>query len=103
MPALRIHGHIYHNMGDINPAAGQRPIFLQTFFHDSSPNLEDQRIPQGPLLQEIILKVIAEAKVVNNFYVTLKDNLERLRNVDIPTYRLIISDTPPPNLSLIHI
>jgi DNA-directed RNA polymerase subunit RPC12/RpoP len=35
-PALRISGSVYHNIGDLMPAVGSAPSFLQVFFFESN-------------------------------------------------------------------
>ena len=96
MPALRLSGQIYHNIGPIQNEINDKPQFLQCFFYDNT-EIDDCFTDEE---WKVYNKMMCEIREHNSFLKSIKTHVEQFESEDnaqrIPLYRLIISDTPPP-------
>jgi hypothetical protein len=93
VPAMRIGGNVYHNLGSIYPEASNQAKFMQCFFHTNEIRddfwffSENERAVHDTIMQSV--------REHNPFYLSLKAHLES--NTKAPLFRLVISDIPPPD------
>ena len=92
IPAMRIQGQIYHNLGSINPPQGVQPRNMQVLFHDCSK-------PEPFTDAEWIIaqQIIVEIKSVNLIYQSMNLKINELRNDNIPTLNIVLGDRIPAN------
>ena len=93
VPAMRISGSVYHNIGAIHPEANVQAKFMQTFFYESEqlPNDFEFNVPE----RQIHSCILQEIRNFNSFLRSVQQALDA--HAGIPLFRLIISDKPPPN------
>ena len=93
VPAMRISGSVYHNIGAIHPEANVQAKFMQTFFYESEqlPNDFEFNVQE----RQIHSCILQEIRNFNPFLRSVQQALDA--HAGIPLFRLIISDKPPPN------
>ena len=96
IPAMRIQGLIYHNIGTIHPIDHNSPQFLQCFFYEHNNN--DHLFTPAEWI--IMQNILQEIRQYNSFFRSVKSHVEQTEaglNSELPNYRLIISDEEPIN------
>ena len=93
VPALRISGSVYHNIGAIHSDTDTQAKFMQCFFYDGDthPN-HSFKFTNKDL--EIHSSIMDNIRQHNPFLQSVKQALAE--NSSVPLFRLIISDKPPP-------
>lgn len=93
-PALRIHGQIFHNIGNVlfnvNDPTVSKVQFMQAFFYGAGDDTE-----LTPSQNEIVRRIRDEAREYNSFYRTLLPHVEAYNDDTIPAYKLVIDDRIP--------
>ena len=92
VPAMRIQGQIYHNLGPINPPEGVQPRNMQVLFHDCS-----KPEPFTDAEWSIALRIIAEIRAENSIYRSMNLRINELRHENAPTIDIVLGDRIPDN------
>ena len=95
VPALRKRGSIYHNIGAIHPEPEQQAKFLQCFFYESSGDSSLDNFEFSRREISIRNRAFREIEQFSPFLRSLRLALQT--NAQLPLFRLVISDKPPPN------
>ena len=95
VPALRISGSIYHNIGAIHPEPEQQAKFLQCFFYESNGDSSLDNFEFSRREISIHNRAFREIEQFSPFLRSLRLALQT--NAQLPLFRLVISDKPPPN------
>jgi len=95
VPSLRVSGCIYHNVESILPMEGITPSFVQCFFLETTGDDNAFKFSETEL--EILAELRTWIQNHNPFIQGIKQNMDRIQTADIPLYKLVLSDTPPPD------
>ncbi|XP_063929859.1 uncharacterized protein LOC135142123 [Zophobas morio] len=95
MPTFKVHGQVYHLIGNLLPAEGAQPEFLQIYFVSHADQVS-LRSNLNPTLQIDLIDALQKYLHDHNTYIqSFKYNLE---NRPISDLKLIIhADVKPPN------
>ena len=93
VPALRISGSVYHNIGAIYPNPDAQAKFMQCFFYDGDVHANNLFHFSPPELA-IHSKILQNIELHNPFLQSVRRAIQD--NATLPLFKLIISDQPPP-------
>ena len=67
-PTIKIHGKVFHRIGALHPPDGQKPKFVQIYFHDTEHEVANRK-EHNRNLDDEILETLQECMKSNNSYV----------------------------------